>query len=105
MVEAVSNVLLIVSAVLNLEMIYRYHRLTRGAWRDTQMGRHVMVYMASTALVLSLASARLVVVEWFDQSDPAWFQVARLATYVTIPAIFVWRRHLIVVAHRENKEQ
>jgi hypothetical protein len=99
--ETIGNVLLIVSALINLEVIYTYNRLTGGAWRDTSMGRHVMAYMTVTALILTLASIRFIVL-WFDQSDPVWFQVLRAITYIALPIIFLWRRQIIVKVHRTH---
>lgn len=100
--ETAGNILLILSAVVNLEMIWKYHRLTHGAWRNTLMGRHVMAYMSATGLVLVLASIRFVTVTWLTGTDPVWFQSVRVLTYTTIPAIFLWRRHLIVQAHKDQ---
>ena len=102
MVEMVGNVLLFVSALLNLELILTYHRKSHGDWRKSLMGQHAMVYMAATALILSLAAVRTIVVNWLDHTDPIWFQVLRVLTYTLLPAIFLWRRHLIVKAHREE---
>jgi len=101
-IEVVGNVLLVLSTILNLELILRYHILSGGAWKTSVMGRHVMAYMATTGLILLLASARLVFVAWLDQTDPIWFQGFRTVVFITLPAIFLWRRHLIVTAYRET---
>ncbi len=102
MVEVVGNVLLVISALLNLELILTYHRKSQGDWRKSLMGEHAMIYMMATAVILALASARLIAVEWFNHDDPTWFQVMRVATYTLLPAVFLWRRHLIVKAHRRE---
>lgn len=104
MIEGLGNVLLVISALLNLELILTYHRKSRGDWRKTLMGQHAMIYMVATAVVLGLASARLIAVEWFNHSDPTWFQVMRVSTYTLLPAIFLWRRHLIIQAHRKESD-
>lgn len=105
MINTVGNVLLLISTVVGYELIWRYHRITRGAWRSTSMGVHAMSFVAALVFILTLFSARIVAVEWFNQDDPMWFQELRVAAYLLIPAIFLWRRHKIVQLHRNLEKE
>lgn len=104
MVETVGNILLLISTLIGIELVVKYHRVTGGAWRSTPMGVHAMAFVAALVFILALASARVIAVEWFNHTDPQWFKVVRVVAYVLIPGVFLWRRHKIVALHRENKE-
>ena len=67
---------------------------TRVRWRDTEMGRHLLVYMASIALVLDLSVVRIAT------GDSPWFQLLRLAVFVAVPLAMTQRLWLQLKARR-----
>ena len=67
---------------------------SRVRWWATQMGRHVMVYMLSIAVVLDLGVIRLLV------GDTAWFAAVRVAALAVVLAAMTQRLYLQVAARR-----
>lgn len=93
------SVLIVVAALQAVEWLVAYHRTTGGAWRRTQMGRHLMAFMASIAAVLAVWSTA-VVLDALGFDLPTWFDVLRLAVFVSIPIVLAWRRVLLAGAQR-----
>lgn len=97
----VGNGLLYVTTALAVACIVYYHLSTEGAWRDSEVGWHLMVWMASFALVLFLTVLRITFGATFDTP---WFATLRLVAFATTPAVFVWRLRIMVrVRRRANR--
>lgn len=97
-------VLFVVAAVLGIEWVIAYHRQTGGAWRDTLMGRHAMIFMTSLAAVLALGAARGIAVEILGTHDPTWFKIVRIIIGASVPAVILWRRVLLHRAQRDRAD-
>ncbi len=64
--------------------------------RTMPMSRHLLVYMASVALVLDLGIVKLII------GDSQWFQLIRLAAFVTVVAAMTQRLWLQIQAQRSG---
>ncbi len=72
----------------------------RKPWRHTEMGRHLMAYAVTLAVIFSFASVR-----YFTRPDPwpAWLQAINLATYLALIAVVMpWRVWLQFKAARRS---
>jgi hypothetical protein len=89
------------STALIVMCVVAYQRTTRGAWRDSEEGRHLMAFMAAISLVLVTSLLRLVAVGGPPGPDRAlWSAVVRDVVYAPIPAVFAWRLSIIIRAGR-----
>lgn len=98
----VTFVLVVVATLQALEWVVAYHRQTRGAWRKREMGRHLMAFMAAIAIVLAFATTSRFL-HALGYMNPVWFDWLRVAVFVSIPAVLLWRRLLLAHAQREEK--
>lgn len=98
----VGNVLIFTTTVIALELVWRYHRVSGGAWRYTSIGKHVMSFMGIIAWVLLLSTTRLIMVDIFHTADFWWFQALRVISFLGIPIVLLWRRRIIVGAHKNK---
>lgn len=90
------NGLLVWAAVALVAFPFAYHLTTRGHWRDTAMGWHLMAYNAVMALVVSFAILN------FAVHLPDWF---RPLTWLMVGAVAWWRLILLfVVQHQETRD-
>lgn len=94
MLVLVGNGLIVLSAVLAAASLALQLRVP---WWESPMGRHLVAYMAVTAVILSLAAARVL---WGD--SPGW-QVARLVAFSALPVVLGWRLVLQVRAQRRPR--
>jgi|GEM_PF-4886576 len=93
LVRYAGNALVIWAALVGTLSVIVHMRVR---WWETEMGQHVMAYMATIAVVLDLAVVRLV----FGDSDA--FQVLRLIVFVGIPISMTWRLWLQIKARRST---
>jgi len=93
-------VLVILTSLIAIELTIAYHRQTRGTWRDTVMGKHLMTFMAAIAAVVA-TWAIAVVIRILGHETPGWFEWLRLAVFSSIPAVLLWRR--ILLAHAQGQ--
>lgn len=95
----IGSALLALTAAINTACVVAYGWTTRGGWRDSEMGRHLMCFMCSEAAILDLSVVRMVAggAGW---PDPVWFRVLRLVVFVTLPVVMGWRLAIIVRAYR-----
>lgn len=98
------NLLLVVTALLNTACVVAYGWTTHGGWRDSEVGRHLMAFMVSEATILDLGVVRLCT-GLLGLPDPAWFQLLRLAVFVTLPFVMGWRLRIILRAWRGVLQQ
>lgn len=100
--ELVGGGLLVVTTLLALACPVAYQVTTRGTWRRSDVGRHLMAFMASMAAVLALSSVRFVLVTVAGRDDPAWFVWIRLIVFVSVPIVLAGRLSIILDARRSD---
>ena len=66
--------------VFGLTFGYLYHTRTNGAWRRTELGRHLMAFVVVPTLVLILALIRIHAIWWIMIQLAAFFGAAPAAT-------------------------
>jgi len=69
----------------------------RVPWWRSEMGRHLLYYMAVMALVLDLGVIRIVF------GDSWWFALLRLITFIGVPAVMTQRLWLQIKAQRASR--
>lgn len=89
------NVVIVAAAVIGLTSVYVH---TRVDWMATQMGRHLMAYMAVIAATLALAVIRMLL------GDSTWFALLRLAVFVGVPIVMGQRLYLQIKAQVEDAQ-
>jgi hypothetical protein len=90
------NVLLLVAAVALIAFPICYHVTTRGAWRGTRVGVHLMAFMGVLGMVMLFAIANFV----FDLPD--W---VRPFAWLCIAVVSWWRVVLLfVIQHSESDD-
>jgi hypothetical protein len=72
---------------------YLYHTRTNGAWRRTELGRHLMAFVAAPTAVLILALIRI---------HQVWWIVIRLAAYSTVPLVYLQRIRIFLRVQKES---
>lgn len=70
---------------------------SRVDWWRSEMGRHLMAYMAVIAAVLVLSCIRALT---GNSGDSWWFQLVRLIVFVGVPVVMTQRLVLQVKARR-----
>lgn len=89
----VGSILLTYCAAVGTASVYVHSRVD---WRATQMGRHVMYYMAAITLTLDLGVIR------FLFGDSPWFQALRTVVFLGIPVVMTQRLYLLIRAQRRK---
>jgi len=94
-VRTLGSVLLAVAAVALIAFPFCYHLTTRGSWRTSVMGWHLMSFMGVLGLVMTFAILN------FAIDLPEW---VRPLTWFLVGAVAWWRLVLLfVVQHRDDK--
>ena len=86
------NVLMLYAAAVLISSPVLYHWWSRGDWRLTTSGRHVMAFMAGLALVMCFAVASLVM-RATDHGDLP--RMVRPIVWVIVSFIASWRLWLL----------
>ena len=92
--RALGHVLLALSAVALIAFPFCYHLTTRGHWRDTIMGWHLMSFMAVLGLVMTFALLNLAI------DLPGW---VRPLTWLLVGAVAWWRLILLFVVQLRDE--
>ena len=103
-VHDIGDGLLTLAAVLGAACVAAYQATTRGAWRTTETGRHLMAFMLSEAVVLGLGAVAIAVAH-LGGTTPEWFLTLRVAVFTSVPLVFVWRLRLILAAWWETRRR
>lgn len=98
LVTLLGNIMLIGSALLAIACVVAFWRGTQGDWRHSSLGRHLMAFMATHALILGLGLTRIILVDVLGMSDPWVFQWIRLAAFCLLPVVIAWRLVIIIKA-------
>lgn len=77
-----------------------YHRLTRGSWRDTAVGVHLMALAGVDAAIFSML---LLAVWWPVLALVGWYQWAYVASVAGIPVVNVWRTVILWRLYHPSK--
>lgn len=88
----VGNVLLHWAAAVAVLSVVLHARVP---WWRSEMGRHLMIYMAAMAIVLTLSCIRVDI-----SGDTWWFALLRLATFTAVPIAMTQRAWLQIKAQR-----
>lgn len=101
--EIFEALILIVSAFIATEFIVAYHVKTRGGWRDTPMGKHLMVFMAAIAVVLDVTAIEDFVEDVVGFTTmPEWWEWFETSVFISIPCVLLWRRIILARVHEAN---
>jgi hypothetical protein len=91
--RVIGNVLIFLALAPTLAFVVLYH--LRVDWRASEMGRHVMTFMALIAALLLVAVLRQFV------GDSTWFQVVRMCVFAGLPYVLFQRLWLLLRAQAE----
>lgn len=94
-VNLIGSVLLTVAGLIGTANVIVHFRVR---WFASQMGRHLMAYMAVVALVLDLGIVRFAIGD-----DSLGFQLLRLAVFAGVPAVMAQRLWLQIKAQRSER--
>ena len=87
----------IVSALAGWGFVLAYQVRTRGAWRRTALGWHLMTFTACIALIFSFIVLIRVIGPW------SWLPVAAVALYWLVALLLVQRFVLMLLATRRER--
>lgn len=90
----IGSFLLVWAAIVGTASVIVHSRVP---WRSTPMGRHLMFYMVSIAVVLDLG-----VIGFALGRDTLWFNVLRLVVFVAVPIAMTQRLWLQIQARRNS---
>ena len=76
-----------------ITFIYLYHTRTGGQWRDTELGRNLMYFVLVPTAVLICALIPI---------HQAWWTIASLAVYTTVPLVYIQRIRVFLKVQREE---
>lgn len=94
-----ATTLLLAAAALPASLfVVVYHWKTGGAWRRSEMGRHVMSLMAVLALLLDFS----VGIRIFGR--PGWIGVVAVVLYSCVVLLMWQRLYLLVKAQRADRD-
>lgn len=94
-----SQTILSVSTLVAVLCPPLYLIVSKGTWRHSEVGRHLMAFMVGEALVLTLTWIAMVTVSFWELPDPAWFQWLRLGAFVVgVLGVLAWRLLLLIRA-------
>lgn len=103
-VDRAGDVLLAASFVLAVACVVSYAIKTGGAWRASEIGRHLMAFMAAMAAVLTMSFLRIVIVDVLGHEDLPAFRMIRIIVFVGIPVVLGWRLKIIVFSEPTAEE-
>jgi hypothetical protein len=103
-VRWVFEALVVASTLIGAFWCVAYHVVSRGDWRRTEVGRHLMTFMITLSAVTATTSVRIVVVDWLGYAEPVWFHLVRLLVFAGVPVIYLWRWRLLFRPERADAE-
>lgn len=80
---------------LGLVFAYLYQTRTNGAWRRSELGRHLMAFVLAPTAVLIVAMIPIHQLWWF---------VIRLLAYSTVPLVYWQRIRIFLKVQKENDD-
>lgn len=88
MIQVAGTVLVVVSALLAWAVCVVYHLSAR--WWEREVGRHVMTFTATLAVVLTLWAVGAVA-----PARDTWWEVLRLVAFTGVPLSLGWRLWIV----------
>jgi hypothetical protein len=102
MLRFIGDALLGILFLQTVEWMVAYHRLTKGKWRESALGRHLMQFTGAFALVLFVIVLRLILRDVFSIGDFEGFRIFRTAVFIVIPIVFLRHRIMLNKAQKEG---
>lgn len=93
------TILSAVTVLLGLLFAILYHIKTGGAWKHTELGRHLMAFVLAPASVLLLALIRAI---FGADLDTLWFVILRMLAFTSVPLVYAQR---IIIFLKTQKEK
>lgn len=90
------------TVVFGLTFAYLYETRTRGAWRQTELGRHLMWFVLAPTSVLLLALVRAI---GGADLDTLWFVILRLVVFTSVPLVYLQRILIFLKVQREGQDE
>jgi cytochrome bd-type quinol oxidase subunit 2 len=90
-----------VTVTLGLTFAILYQVRTGGAWRRTELGRHLMAFVLAPALVLLLSIIRAIL---GADLDTLWFLVLRMFAFTAVPLVYAQRIWIFLKTQREKDD-
>jgi len=78
-----------------LTFAYLYHTRTHGAWRRSELGRHLMAFVVAPTAVLITAMIRI---------DEIWWMMIQLIAYTTVPLVYLQRIRIFLRVQKESDD-
>jgi F0F1-type ATP synthase assembly protein I len=76
-----------------------YLIVSKGSWRGSEVGRHLVAFMIGEAFVLLLSWIAMLTVITYGWPDPPWFKWVRLVAFIVgVLGVLVWRLVLLLRA-------
>jgi cytochrome bd-type quinol oxidase subunit 2 len=95
------NLAALITVLEGLCFAYLYETRTNGAWRKTEMGRHLMWFVLAPTSVLLLALIRVI----FGASlDTLWFVILRLVVFTSVPVVYFQRIWIFLKVQKESDD-
>lgn len=83
--EIYGDLLVIVAAIIATGSVILHARVD---WRHSPMGRHIMAYLLSLAILFDLTFIDNILL---NRPDPLWFEILQLVMYTALPITMAWR--------------
>lgn len=102
--ELLETIILGVAAFSATGFVVSYQWKTRGHWKNSHVGVHMMVFMLSLAAILDIVFIEDLVEDIFMVgSMPWWWEALETGVFATIPIVIIWRWKLLIQFQREGK--
>jgi cytochrome bd-type quinol oxidase subunit 2 len=93
------TILSAVTVILGLTFAVLYQVKTGGAWRRTEIGRHLMAFVLAPASVLLLALIRAL---FGADLDTLWFLGLRMIAFTSVPLVYAQRIWIFLKTQKEK---
>lgn len=91
----------VVTVLLGFTFAVLYEVRTGGAWRRTEMGRHLMAFVLAPTSVLLLAIIRTL---GGADLDTLWFVVLRMVAFTSVPLVYAQRVWIFLKTQRDKDQ-
>lgn len=93
------TVLSVITVLLGLLFAVLYEVKTGGAWRRTEMGRHLMAFVLAPTMTLTLALIRAI---GGADLDTLWFVLLRMCVFTAVPLVYAQRVLIFLKTQKEK---
>jgi cytochrome bd-type quinol oxidase subunit 2 len=95
------TILSVITVGLGLTFAILYQIKTGGAWRKTEVGRHLMAFVLAPAAVLLLSLIRVL---FGANLDTLWFVVLRMIAFTFVPLVYAQRIWIFLKTQKEKDD-